>query len=121
MKDSSVIPAEEMTSAPRPRNSAWALGLAGLALLIVGYALSTWSPPNTVPTDPRHDDLRAMARDDPELRRRLDDYRPRPQRSPFEFPGRIVFFIGVALFIGAAVKMWQAPLPTEDGRTPEVS
>lgn len=102
---------------PSSGPSAWFLGLVGLAMLIIGHGLSTWTPPRDGDQQRIYDDLRALA-GDTDLGRKVEVYRPRP---PFEFAGRIVFFIGLGLFVTALATMWRTPEPAQDARPAEVS
>jgi hypothetical protein len=102
---------------PAPGPSALFLGAVGLGLLIGGWAASTWSPPREGAQ--LFEEVRRLAGDS-ELGRRLESYRPRP---PLEWPGRIVFFVGLGLFIAAGFRMANPPASTEDSpqNPPEAS
>lgn len=80
------------------------IGVVGLLLIIGGWKLSTWTPPAR--EDGLFDELRRLA--DDRLRDKLDAY-DRRQR-PMELPGRLAFFVGLGLFVVAAVKMYRAPV-----------
>jgi hypothetical protein len=90
------------TEAVAPRSaSPLFLGMVGLALMLVGWFASQWSPPRA--PSPL-DDLRRLADDD--LRARLENLAP-PYR-PLQWPGRLGLFLGVGLFVLAGVKMYRS-------------
>ncbi|MFQ3651161.1 MAG: hypothetical protein SNJ75_12575 [Gemmataceae bacterium] len=76
------------------------LGMVGLALMLVGWYASQWTPPR-VPS--QLDELRRMA--DDELRTRLE--RIEPAYRPLQWPGRFGLFLGVGLFVLAGVRMYR--------------
>jgi hypothetical protein len=87
------------------------LTLLGLLLTVGGWSLSTWRPP----MGQRLGEIRGMS-EDPELTRRLDHMRPMP---PFEMPGRLILFGGMALFGVGVVRMYQAPKGPPPDEMPE--
>ncbi|MFO0930195.1 MAG: hypothetical protein U0736_24745 [Gemmataceae bacterium] len=95
---------------------AW-LGLIGLGLLVGGWKLSTFVPasPRAAEQADKLAEVRRLATD-PELRERLDRLQAPPSAGPppFELPGRLLFFAGLALFVGAAVTMYRQPAPSAD-------
>ena len=60
-------------------------------------------------------EIRGMS-EDPELTLRLDGMRPMP---PFEMPGRLILFGGMALFGVGVVRMYQAPKGPPRDEMPE--
>ena len=87
------------------------LTLIGLLVMVGGWTLSTWRPP-------MGDELgriRDMS-EDAELTLRLERLRPMP---PFEMPGRLIFFGGIALFVVGVVRMYQAPKGPPRDEEPE--
>jgi hypothetical protein len=103
---------DEKETSPPPQNgmSPYVVGLIGLVLLIGGWKISTWVPPRQGPQGELFSSVRAKV-DDPELARRMDDIGlPQP---PFEFAGRVAFFLGLGLFVLALATMWRGPAPIE--------
>ena len=92
------------------------LSICGLLLMVGGWTLSTWRPSMA---DREIDRIRDMS-DDPELTHRIDriasHVRPMP---PFELPGRLILFGGIALFAVGVVRMYQAPKGPPRDETPE--
>jgi hypothetical protein len=93
------------------------LGLLGLALMIAGWQLSQSLPPSSprrVEQQAQLAELRRMA-DDPALAERLDRlatiHRGQP---PLEWPGRLLFFGGLLLFIGAGISMACSNAPNSE-------
>lgn len=89
-------------------------GLLGLALMVAGWKLSTYVPPS--PGAERLAEMRRMAGEDAELAERLD----RTDRNlrgdpPYQLPGRVVLVLGLALFVGAGVRMYNTPVRVEEG------
>jgi hypothetical protein len=99
---SDSIPTTQLEAAETTPTSASPLflGAVGLALMLVGWFASQWTPPRA--PSPL-DDLRRMA--DDELRSRLEDVAP-PYR-PLQWPGRLGLFLGVGLFVLAGVRMYR--------------
>ena len=87
------------------------LTLIGLAVMVGGWTLSTWRPP----MGDRLGQIRDMS-DDPELTLRIERPAPMP---PFEMPGRLIFFGGVALFLVGVVRMYRAPAGPPRDEEPE--
>src|SRR4051812_11783597 len=85
---------------PWYRKPLW-LGLLALALMVGGWKLSTFVPAFTG----QMGELHRMASDD--LRTRLDQMRP----PPYQWPGRLLFLAGTALFVLAGVQMFRQPTP----------
>jgi hypothetical protein len=100
------------------RQRPMALGLLGLALMLIGWKISTYAPPLSPRAAEQAQTLaqvRALA-DDPALADKLDGYarRTRPV-APYSIPGRLVLLGGLALFVAAGVLMYrQAPREDED-------
>jgi len=81
------------------------LGLLGLGLMVGGWKLSTWVPPER-----RLAEVRRLA--DPDLRDKLDEYVRRVRGAPpYELPGRLVLFAGLILFVVAGVRMYRQKPP----------
>lgn len=97
------------------------LGLVGLGVMVAGWKLSTFMPAS-LHAAAQAEQLAAIRRlaTDPELRERLDRVEPPPAGPPpFELPGRLLFFAGVALFVGAAVQMTRQPAPDDESAPSE--
>jgi len=90
------------TEAPPLSASPLFLGVVGLALMLLGWYASQWSPPR--PAD-RLEELRRLAQADDELLSRLDRFAP-PYR-PLAWPGRLGLFLGAGLFVLAGVRMYR--------------
>jgi hypothetical protein len=108
---------EEHTPAPSVpwhRQPIW-LGLLGLALMLGGWKLSTF-----VPAHERAallNELRGMA-DDPALKDRIDQIARNARRAPpYQLPGRLVVFAGLALFVLAGMRMYRQPHVPTAGET----
>ena len=101
-----------MTSHFRRQTPLWqypvTMAMVGLLVMVGGWCLSTWRPPmgeRAADQESQREQIRAMS-DDPELTRRIDRIRPMP---PFELPGRLIIFGGIAVFAVGVVRMYQAP------------
>jgi hypothetical protein len=102
------------TPTPWYRKPMW-LGLVGLGLIVGGWKLTTFVPPS--PASPQLAELRQMA-PDREYAETLDRYAARASRdTPFYHAGRLAVLAGLAMFVVAAVQMYQsapAPAPVEE-------
>jgi len=106
------------TEAPPPSASPVFLGVVGLALMLLGWYASQWSPPR--PAGPL-EELRRLAQADDQLLSRLDRFAP-PYR-PLAWPGRLGIFLGAGLFVLAGVRMYhngkvEANTAGENSNTP---
>ncbi len=93
------------------------MGLLGLALMVFGWKLSSWVPPTTAHEHEQSEKLGELKRmqGDPQWQAKVDGYARNVQRQPpFEMAGRLVIFVGLAVFIIAGVRMYQAPVKEED-------
>jgi hypothetical protein len=100
-------------SRPRPV----VLGLVGLALMIAGWKLSAYRPltPRQEEQARRFAEVRESARDDPKLTGELDRIKPHVEPTPpYQVPGRLALFAGLALFVTAGVLMYRQPPPAEE-------
>jgi hypothetical protein len=94
------------------------LAVIGLLLMVGGWSLSIWRPPmgeRAADQESQIKQIRDMS-EDPELTRRLNRIRPMP---PFELPGRLIVFGGIALFVVGVVRMYQAPKGPPRDEMPE--
>ena len=94
------------------------IAIFGLLVMVGGWVLSTWRPPmgeRARDQESQLGQIRAMSEDE-ELTRRLDRIRPMP---PFELPGRLILFGGIAVFAVGVVRMYQAPKGPERDEMPE--
>jgi hypothetical protein len=94
------------------------LGVLGLVLMFAGYKVTTYLP-STDREDAQNQlltDLREKARKEPgQLSETVDRYASKIQRTPpYEIPGRLVFFSGLAAFVGAGFLMYRAPAATPE-------
>jgi hypothetical protein len=109
-------------SRPHPAATSWwrrpiCMGLLGLALMVGGWKLSGWVQPTTTHEQDQQEKLAELKRiqGDPQWRAKVDGYARSVQRQPpFETAGRLVIFAGLAVFIIAGVRMYQAPVREED-------
>ena len=111
-----------MTSHLRRQTPLWqypvTMAMIGLLVMLGGWCLSTWRPPiegHARDQESQLDRLRAMSEDE-ELTRKIDRIRPMP---PFEMPGRLIIFGGIAVFAVGVVRMYQAPKGPERDEMPE--
>lgn len=99
---------------PWHRKPIW-LGLVGLVLIVVGWKLTTFVPPSA--GSDRLAELRRLA-PDREYAETLDRYAGTVSRdTPFYHAGRLAVLAGLAMFVLAAVQMYQsspAPAPIEE-------
>jgi hypothetical protein len=85
------------------------MGAAGLVLMVGGYLLLDYSPP-----DPQLADLMEKAKQDPGLEERLQQIGRRS--PPFRRLGTVAIYAGLLLFLAAGVRMYRhkpAPPPDE--------
>ena len=98
------------------------LAVFGLLLMVGGWSLSTWRPPmsdRAIDQESRFNQVRDMS-EDPKLTRRLDQIAGQAQpMPPFEMPGRLIIFGGIALFAVGVVRMYQAPKGPPRDEMPE--
>ena len=93
------------------------LAAVGLALMVGGWKASTDVPrtPRDREQSRRLDELRAAAREDPELAGRLDDIAAgRRGETPYRLAGRVALLMGLMLFVAAGVLMYRRPPAEED-------
>jgi hypothetical protein len=92
------------------------LGVVALALMVVGWKVSTYRPAADTDAERRLVELASQAEaferanTDPSqagLAAKLQQY----TRPPYHFLGRLLVYVGAALFLVAGVAMWQAKPP----------
>jgi hypothetical protein len=108
-------------AAARWQQDPFKVGVLGLALMLAGYFLMRWVPAEAAKDEATRARLRAAGRklassDDPEQRRDgevlRDDEKTRPVSPPYELPGRLTFYLGLAV-IGGACLLWYTQAQTE--------
>ena len=112
MEEKAPVPSD-----PWWRRPIW-LGALGLLLMVGGWKLSTLSSltPREVDQQRLLSEVRGMA-EDQDLRARLDAMERHARREPpYQTPGRLAFFAGLALVVTAGVLMVRQPAarPTEE-------
>jgi hypothetical protein len=110
---------------PLPAATPWwrqpiGMGLLGLALMIGGWKLSTWTPaPPTAHEQAQADKLAELKRmqGDTQWKARVEDYARNVRQPPYEMAGRLIFFAGLVVFILAAVRMYQTPAAPQESES----
>jgi hypothetical protein len=111
MQEQQIMSQEEKRKHNRWHRHPFWLCMIGLAFMIGGWKASTYVPPRA--ENAQLAELRQLAQD-PDFRDRLDQFGRNQQPPPFETPGRLLFFGGVLLFVGAMVTMSRKPSPSTE-------
>jgi hypothetical protein len=109
---------EQKALVPWYQQPIW-LGLLGLGLAIGGTMLSNYNPltPRQAEQARKAAELQEMGEQqgEEEFGKRVErirrDAQPQP---PYRLPGQVLFFVGVGLFVVAAVLMFRAPAGNAD-------
>ena len=97
------------------------LGVLGLGLMIAGWKVTTYEParrPASAEARRLDEEVRRLAEQDRALARKLKEY-PRPAAPPpYRLLGRVVFLVGLGLFVAAGVLMYRQPGEEPAGEGP---
>lgn len=110
---------EGLRSAPGPWNRPLLLAGLGLALMLVGYAATTYVPasPRQADQQRRLAELRRLASErrangvEDALPERLENVALPNRYPPYEMPGRLAIYGGLILFVMAGVIMYRSSPP----------
>jgi hypothetical protein len=118
-RDEAARGEEELLSAPGSWNRPWLLAAFGLALMLGGYAATTYVPMTAQQTEEEHgfQELRTLAQQrkeagiDDGLPERLNQAAPPRREPPYQMAGRLAIYFGLFLFGLAGVLMYRSPTP----------
>ncbi|HZV05438.1 MAG TPA: hypothetical protein VE999_10170 [Gemmataceae bacterium] len=110
---------EELLSASGAWNRPWLLAALGLALILGGYAATTYVPLTAQQAEAEHrlQELRMLAQqskvagEDDGLSDRLNQTAPPWREPPYQMLGRLAIYFGLFLFGLAGVLMYRSPTP----------
>jgi hypothetical protein len=118
-RDKAAREEEGLLSAPGSWNRPWLLAALGLALMLGGYAATTYVPLTAQQAEAEHrlQELRLLAQQckeagvDDGLPERLNQATPPWREPPYQMAGRLAIYFGLFLFGLAGVVMYRSPAP----------